>query len=453
MKIARLDRTSVPAATVAAVLALAACAAPPVPTATVATSTPSAPAKSALSAPSRTAAPTAAVSQTAPRSSPNTTVATAPANAHTEFVAPAPIKFEDAVTRAGRQLFHDAQATLGNEPRLLVVDPLIDANTGGQTISTEKMGENLEALAKKDFRSYAVAPLTRNTLATRPLLLIGTLTPINVERSIDKQPDAFRVWLTLIDLRTGKVVAKALDRATMESVNPEPLAFYRDSPTWHKDKTVTGYINSCQVNTKIGDPADPDYLAYLPAAAVINEATLAYDDGKVPIANKLYKEAQPIADPGDLRVLNGLYITSWQLGQKEQARDAFSKIVASGLEAKRLPVKLLFQPGGTGFNAIGDLPQQYKVWITTLAAETGKADSCVRIVGHTSRSGSARANEALSKRRAEAVQKMLEHDNRSLAAKLTATGVGSKEALVGIGSDDQRDAIDRRVEFRVVDCV
>ena len=334
-----------------------------------------------------------------------------------------------------------------------MVDPLIDANTGEQTVSTEKMGDELEALTKSDFHSYAVTPLPRNTLATRPLLLIGTLTPINVERSIDTQPDAFRVWLTLIDLRTGKVVAKALDRATVSSVNPEPLPFYRDSPTWHKDKTILGYINSCQVNTKIGDPADPDYLAHLPAAAVINEATLAYDDGKVPAALKLYKEAEPIADPGDLRVLNGLYITNWQLGQREAARDAFGKIVASGLEAKRLPVKLLFQPGGTTFNTIGDLPQQYQLWIASLAQQAGRSDSCVRIVGHTSRTGSARANETLSRKRAEAVQKMLERDNRALAARLSATGMGSKEALVGIGTDDQRDALDRRVEFRVVDCI
>jgi outer membrane protein OmpA-like peptidoglycan-associated protein len=370
-----------------------------------------------------------------------------------DLTPPEPAKFEDAVARAGRQLFTQAQSVLGPAPRLLVVDPLIDANTGGQTISTEKMGNELESLAKADFRSYAVTPLTRNTLATKPLLLIGTLTPINVERSIDKQPDAFRVWLTLIDLRTGKVIAKALDRATIASVNPEPLPFYRDSPTWHKDKTVLGYINSCQVNTKIGDLADPDYLARLPAAAVINEATLAYDDGKVPAANKLYREAEPIADPGDLRVLNGLYITSWQLGERDQAKAAFSKIVASGLEQKRLPVKILFQPGRTSFNAIGDLPQQYQIWIASLATEAARSDSCMRIVGHTSRTGSARANETLSRQRAEAVQKMLEKDNRTLSARLSATGAGSKEALVGIGTDDQRDALDRRVEFRVVDCI
>jgi outer membrane protein OmpA-like peptidoglycan-associated protein len=424
----------------AVAVVIAACAGAPTPSATPAT------------APTPTPA-AVTPAQPAPAAAPAAPMATAPATAQTEFVAPAPIKFEDAVTRAGRQLFRDAQAHLGNEPRLLVVDPLIDANTGGQTVSTAKMGDELESLAKKDFRSYAVTPLTRNTLATRPLLLIGTLTPVTVERSIDKQPDAFRVWLTLIDLRTGKVVAKALDRATVESVNPEPLPFYRDSPTWHKDATIMGYINSCQVNTKIGDLADPTYLSRLPAAAVINEAILAYDDGKVPAANQLYKEAQPIADPGDLRVLNGLYITNWQLGKKEEARDAFGKLVSSGLELKRLPMKLLFQPGRTTFIAIGDLPAQYQIWIASLAQQAGKTDSCVRIVGHTSRTGNARANETLSRQRAEEVKKMLERDNRALASKLSATGAGSKEALIGLGTDDQRDALDRRVEFRVVDCV
>jgi outer membrane protein OmpA-like peptidoglycan-associated protein len=336
---------------------------------------------------------------------------------------------------------------------VLVIDPLIDANTGAQTVSTVKMGEQLESIAKSRNARWAVRPLTREALAQKPLLLIGTLTPVTVERSVDTVPDAFRVWLTLIDLRSGKVIAKQLDRATVDSVNPEPLKYYADSPTWHKDKTVLGYINSCQINTKIGDPADPEYLARLPAAAVVNEAILAYDGGKIPLANKLYKEAEPLADPGDLRVLNGLYITSWQLGQRDAARDAFGKLVESGLEQKRLPVKLLFQPGKTQFNTIGDLPQQYTMWIASLAQKAGKTDSCVRIVGHTSRTGSARANEVLSRQRAEAVQRMLERDNRAVAAKLSAAGVGSREALIGLGTDDIRDALDRRVEFRVVDCV
>jgi outer membrane protein OmpA-like peptidoglycan-associated protein len=387
---------------------------------------------------------------------PSTAAATpaAPATAaENEFVAPAPIPFENSIARAGAQLLANAHKRLGNEARALVIDPLIDANTGAQTVSTVKMGAQLESIVKTRHAGWTVKPLTRQALATKPLLLIGTLTPVNIERAVDTPPDAFRVWLTLIDLRTGKVVAKQIDRATVDSVNPEPLKYYSDSPTWHKDKTVLGYINSCQINTKIGDPADADYLAHLPAAAVINEAIIAYEDGKIPAAHKLYQEAEQLAHPGDLRVLNGLYLTSWQLGQPDAAKTAFGKLVASGLDAKRLPIKLLFQPGKTVFNQIGDLPQQYGMWVNLLAHETGRARACVRIVGHTSRTGSKSFNETLSRQRAETVQRMLQRENRTLGTRLSAAGVGSAEALVGIGTDDLRDALDRRVEFRVIDCV
>jgi outer membrane protein OmpA-like peptidoglycan-associated protein len=369
------------------------------------------------------------------------------------FVAPAPVPFESSIARAGDQLLADARRRLGNEPRAIVIDPLIDANTGAQTVSTVRMGTQLESIVKSRHVGWSVRPLTRSALAEKPLLMIGTLTPVNVERSVDTVPDAFRVWLTLIDLRTGRVVAKQIDRATVDSVNPQPLKYYADSPTWHKDKTVQGYINSCQINTKIGDPADPEYLARLQAAAVLNEAIMAYDAGRIPVAHKLYLEAEPLADPGDLRLLNGLYLTSWQLGERSTAKVTFNKLVASGLESKRLPVKLLFQPGKTAFTQAGDLPQQYSMWVSSLAEETGKAQACVRIVGHTSRTGSARLNETLSRQRAEAVRQMLERDNRSLSTRLTSTGVGSREALVGLGTDDSRDALDRRVEFRVVSCV
>ena len=370
-----------------------------------------------------------------------------------DLVAPDPIRFEDAIARAGAELLQQAGDQLGAEARTLVIDPLIDANTGAQTASTARMGEQLEALLRRQTPQWKPRPLTRQALADKPLLLIGTLTPVNVERAVDTVPDAFRVWLTLIDLRTGRVVAKQLDRSTVDSVNPEPLKFYADSPTWHKDRTTQAYINSCQVNTRVGDPADPDYLSRLPGAAVVNEAIMAYGAGRMQEARQLYREADTMADPGDLRVLNGLYLTSWKLGDPQAARSAFERIIATGLDTKRLPIKILFQPGRTSFSPIGDLPQQYQLWLDTLARETGRADACVRIVGHTRRTGSARANETLSRQRAEAVQKLLERSNRALGARLSAAGVGSREALVGLGTDDLRDALDRRVEFRVVDCV
>jgi outer membrane protein OmpA-like peptidoglycan-associated protein len=320
-------------------------------------------------------------------------------------------------------------------------------------VSTARMGVQLESIVKARFANWKVEPFTRRSLSERPLLLIGTLTPVNVQRSVDTPPDAFRVWLTLIDLQTKQVIAKQIDRATVDSVDPQPLKYYSDSPTWHKDRTILGYINSCQVKTNVGDPADPDYLERLPGAAIVNEAILAYGNGRMADAQKLYEEAEPLADPGDLRVLNGLYLTNWQLGDHKAAKAAFDKLVDSGLEQKRLPLKLLFQPGKTAFNQVGDLPEQYRIWISSVAERGARSDVCVRVVGHTSRSGSARLNETLSRQRADVVKRMLEQDNRALSTRLSAIGVGSKEALVGLGTDDLRDALDRRVEFRVVDCI
>ena len=395
------------------------------------------------------ASPAAPVSA-APAAAPAAPATPAAAKAAAALTA---VRFEEAVERAGQALFADARALLGDEPRPLVIDPLIDANTGAQTISTAGMGTQLEAIVKARHAHWSVRPLTRQALSTQPLLLIGTLTPINVQAAaVDTPPDAFRVWLTLIDLRNGRVVAKRLDRATVESVNAEPLPYYRDSPTWHKDKTVSGYINSCQVNTKIGDPADPGYLMRLPVAALVNEAVIAYGEGKTAQANKLFRDAQPLAERGDLRVLNGLYLTSWKLGQRQAAKEAFDRIVESGLEAKRLPMKMLFEPGKTAFIRTGDIPVQYQVWVGSLAQQAEKGSACMRIVGHTSRTGNAQGNEALSARRAEAVQKLMVQGNRRITPRLSAAGAGSKEALIGLGTDDQRDALDRRVEFRVIDC-
>jgi outer membrane protein OmpA-like peptidoglycan-associated protein len=58
----------------------------------------------------------------------------------------------------------------------------------------------------------------------------------------------------------------------------------------------------------------------------------------------------------------------------------------------------------------------------------------------------------LSQKRAAAIKASLERQNRKIAPRIGADGVGSREVIVGLGTDDLRDALDRRVEFRAVDC-
>jgi outer membrane protein OmpA-like peptidoglycan-associated protein len=401
-----------------------------------------APAKSATST---SASTTTAAGGTAPKA----TAATAAAASAPPLI---PTPFPDAVARAGKRLFDNAAQLIGTGERVLVLDPLIDASTGQQTLASDEMGRMLAAAAKAAHPYWAVKPFTRDNLASPPLLLIGTLTAINTTNSTSEAADAFRVCLRLVDLKTGKVVARSVERATVGSVNAEPLPVYRDSPTWHKDKTVNAYIKSCQGTQNVGDAADPAYLAKLKAAAIINEAQIAYGANRLPDALRLYTEASALAEPDDLRVLNGLYLTSWRLGRQKDATEVFRRIAAFGIGAKQLPLKILFATGKTVPVALPDLQAQYTIWVRELALVSQSGGNCLRVVGHTSKTGSAAANEALSVQRAAYIQDRLEKSASKLRGKLASEGLGSRENLIGLGTDDLRDALDRRVEFRVVDC-
>jgi outer membrane protein OmpA-like peptidoglycan-associated protein len=59
-------------------------------------------------------------------------------------------------------------------------------------------------------------------------------------------------------------------------------------------------------------------------------------------------------------------------------------------------------------------------------------------------------NEQLSQLRAEYVKDRLESDEPALRGHVIATGVGSKNNLIGTGADNLSDALDRRVEFKVL---
>ena len=87
-----------------------------------------------------------------------------------------------------------------------------------------------------------------------------------------------------------------------------------------------------------------------------------------------------------------------------------------------------------------------------IATRVAKADNCLEIVGHTSRSGSEPVNDKLSLARAQNVKRKMDATVPKLAAKTKASGVGFRENVVGSGADDLTDLQDRRVEFRLAKC-
>ena len=153
-----------------------------------------------------------------------------------------------------------------------------------------------------------------------------------------------------------------------------------------------------------------------------------------------------------LRVHNGLYLANWRLGRREAAAEAFDRLVDFGLRQRRLAVKFLFRPGSTAFWPDPEVSGPYGMWLERLARRAAASGACLELVGHTSASGLAAMNERLSLLRARYVEARLEAEAPELAPRTTARGAGARENLVGSGTDDAADALDRRVEFGVVDC-
>jgi outer membrane protein OmpA-like peptidoglycan-associated protein len=150
--------------------------------------------------------------------------------------------------------------------------------------------------------------------------------------------------------------------------------------------------------------------------------------------------------------LNGIYLSSWRLGRTAEAEQAFGRVVAYGLQNRNLGVKFLFNPGSTEFWSDPKVNGPYGLWLRQIARQAGAAKVCMNVVGHTSRTGSEQTNERLSQARAAVIKQKLDAEVSDLATRTRASGVGWRENLIGTGSDDVSDALDRRVEFKITGC-
>ena len=329
----------------------------------------------------------------------------------------------------------------------IIVDNALDGVTGQQNVATRALDSRLLAGIVARFPAFQVSPISSGDLASARFILTTTVTML--ERGQGKAA-SYRLNFSLTDSRSGIVVAQASAQATGDTVDTTPTAFYRDSPSLVKDRTVEGQIRTAQ--TPVGTAADGVYLSSLSVAALIAEGSRLYEATQYAEALAVYEAAAARPDGKHLRVYNGLYLSNIQLGRLDGAEQAFARLVLLGLATNSLSVKFLFRPGSTDFWPDPKVNTFYPMWIRVVAREAIVTKTCITVTGHTSRTGSDQANERLSLARAVSIQRRLEAAAPEMFGRLQANGQGFRENLVGTGSDDAVDALDRRVEFRVRAC-
>jgi hypothetical protein len=359
------------------------------------------------------------------------------------------VSFEDAVSNAAHGVFKNAPAADGS-PSMVVIDPLVDGMTGYQSKATQTIQDRILSVARKDFPQYAVQRITPDSLRQQPRVLIGTFTPVNAQMKTSGEREAYRFCLVMADLKTGKIIAKSVQRARIEDEDSTPTSTFSDSPVWTDDPSVQAYVATCQAS-KVGDPIKPEYFDGLLAAALVSEAMDAYDAGRYAEALDLFTTARKTPAGDQLRVYNGIYLSLTKLGRNEAATAAFRDLVNYGLRKKRLAVKFLFRPGSVRLATDVPFAANYGMWLKQIASQTVVNKACLQITGHTSPTGPAAMNDSLSLMRAEYVQSRLEGEEPPLKKRTVAAGAGSRENLIGTGRDDASDLLDRRVELKPIE--
>jgi outer membrane protein OmpA-like peptidoglycan-associated protein len=339
-----------------------------------------------------------------------------------------------AATDLARQLSAAARA------KRIAIDPLIDRATGQQTGVTVRVQDQLRTALGA--AALTLVPFDAN-LEASTLVLNGTVATVT-------PPDRFALSIAMTDRTSGLVIAQSAARFRETGLDASPTRFYNDSPSLVRDRSTDGYVKTAE--TPAGSLADPLYVAQLPTAALIAAALGAYDAGRWEEALAGYTSAAARPEGQTLRTFNGIYLCNVHLNRMPAAEEAFGKIAALGLATNNLAVKLLFKPGSTDFVADATLSAAYPMWLRQIGRATKSSGNCLHIIGHTSKSGSEATNDRLSLARATTVRTLLEKEVPGLEKLSRVSGMGFRQTIVGTGTDDASDALDRRVVFEVEKC-
>lgn len=349
---------------------------------------------------------------------------------------------EGAINGALIDIARQLAAQAGIE-RTAIIDPLLDGRSGQQTKATQRAMQALVDAVPKVLPKLNLLPFDEAGTRQSAWLINGTLT------AQQAQPGSYRLTVALSDRASGLVIARGVAPITDAQLDLAPTRFYAESPSLVRDRAIQGYLDTTE--KPVGQPADTLYLEQIPTAALLAEAQEAYDGERWDDALKLMSAAAQRDDGQQLRTFNGLYMANMKLGRTAEAEEAFGKIAALGLATSNLAVKILFKPGTTEFMGEADT---YAMWLRQIARAAQASSLCLTVVGHTSKTGTEQGNRVLSLRRAQAMRDRLVREAPPLGRglRVRTEGKGWDETIVGTGTDDLRDALDRRVEFKVLGC-
>ncbi len=343
------------------------------------------------------------------------------------------------------QMVMQATAKQDSSPQMVVLDPFIAYKSGQQLKINTKI---VSILARELGSRYDIVDLDQYTQSRANYILAGAISqrPGSGRKTA---PPGYDLVVNIIEWPSGTIRAKGL--VWVRDMPFEPLAIYEDSPIYLQDKSARMAAHLFSVS--LGNPVGQEYLQFLPVKGMLQQGIYLYDQGRYEDAAKHFKQAIATPSGNTLTANAGLYLASQKLGKEKDTDLAFANMLTIAIEENRkLDIRLLFGVNSPAFIPNAELVQRYAWWLKQIATHMEKSAYCLEISGHCSHTGDETYNARLSLARARTVQGVMSVTYPGIRKKSKVTGKGFHENIVGTGTDDASDALDRRVEFKILAC-
>lgn len=330
-----------------------------------------------------------------------------------------------------------------NKPIVMVIGHFVDLTKSNKVTINQLIEQIITDEIQKRFNNFTIAQSIPPHPSQTHYMIRGV-----INKPDHNMNDYYRVSATVVNLKTGKVIANSEEFiSSLESLSqptsPPALAEIPAGEIAHKP---------LEAEMNFEEELEPkEHYTSLTTAALLTAADTAYEEKNYKKSIGLFNLAAQRPDGKVMKTYAGLYQGYLQLKNTALAAKAFNQLLAVSIEKnKKLNTKFLFLPNSTEFLEDKELREEYDFWLPQIANYFKNNDQCFQIEGYSTRAESKQDNQ-LALLRAQKIQNLMAIDFPHIKQKSTAVGKALSKRKKSAASEII-DTINRRVEIVVVAC-
>lgn len=359
----------------------------------------------------------------------------------------APTQFYVAVPILASQLLSQVQAKSGmfDGKKTVVIDPFVYADSGEVIKASRDIEQAIIKEAEKSFSQLTVSRMDQNNVNAADYIMLGVILFEPLKEDTGGQGRKYyHITSSVVERKTGTVAAKS--EVWISDTNLDSHSVVADAPVIPTDpKKLEELLKWTKLPVDAQVPQG--FSESLDTNAILAQAETALESGNYKDALFLFSKASQRPEGQILKTYVGLYSANLKLKDLNNAGEAFAKLVMVGVRDKNLSVKFLFEVNKTDFINQPEKRQEYAMWLQQISRYFNTSKECLHVIGHSSKTGEEDYNRKLSLARAEKIRQLL-----GMGARAKAVGKGYEDCVNCSGTDDNKDAVDRRVVFKVASC-